>query len=78
MQKFTHIFRCISVKYWVQRIKFRVSEDIYNCKQARMKLERRGGGGEGEWYGHPGRQCPRGGKINILNKNIDFFALNKF
>jgi len=43
-----------------------------------MKLERRGGGGEGEWYGHPGRQCPRGGKINILNKNIDFFALNKF
>jgi hypothetical protein len=38
-----------------------------------MKLER-GGGGEGEWYGHPGRQCPRGGKINILNKNIDFFC----
>jgi hypothetical protein len=36
------------------------------------------GGGEGEWYGHPGRQCPRGGKINILNKNIDYFALNKF
>jgi hypothetical protein len=28
--------------------------------------------------GHPGRQSPRGGKINILNEKIRLFALKNF
>lgn len=26
-----------------------------------------------EWYGRPGRQSPRGGKLNIIYKKCDFF-----
>ena len=40
MEKFTRVLKCISVKYWVERIKFSVSEEIHNRKEARMYLER--------------------------------------
>jgi len=34
-----------------------------------------GGGFEGEWCGHPGRQSPEGGKINVFNEKFSFSGL---
>jgi len=37
-----------------------------------------GGGFENEWCGHPGRQSPEGGKINVLNEKFSFSGLQIF
>jgi len=37
-----------------------------------------GVGVEGEWCGHPGRQGPEGGKINVLDENFSFSGLHIF
>jgi len=32
------------------------------------------GEGEAKWCGCPGRQCPRGGKVNVLNGKKKLFG----